>query len=268
MGLGLCWVMQFHMSWVALFPFVVMAAYYTVQRNKTGAITPSVWFALGALSVGVFVIPTYIKFGLWGPTRPATAFVTLDHWRDAGESLTIVADVVARFLSFASFAVPRFARDAITEDFAFFRPRLWLVPIALVPVISGFLQPAAMVVLWFKKEHVRKEWTAIKHLTLASVCLLAGLFLLSSRPPRSVMFNIFFPMAMIYSLYCWAPYVSRRRWQMFAGLFLACGFVLHAALGAHNRPHSWLNANRERVRTALEKKDYRILSERRQGAWY
>ena len=62
--------------------------------------------------------------------------------------------------------------------------------------------------------------------------------------------------------------LHRRNWQIFVVVFLACGIVVHVGLGIYNRPHSWLSLNRSRAQAALEKKNYRILGERRSGARY
>jgi uncharacterized membrane protein YdfJ with MMPL/SSD domain len=76
------------------------------------------------------------------------------------------------------------------------------------------------------------------------------------------------PLAMLYSFYCWSPYLARRRWQIFAAIVLVCGVVFHAALALDRRTRTSLYTNRAVVQSAISARDYHILGERREGARY
>ncbi len=151
---------------------------------------------------------------------------------------------------------------------AFLKEELWLVPITLFLVIVGILQPIAMIVLWFSKLPAHRDWKAIKYLTLGTVILLYVSFLFSLKTPSSHTFYVLFPIAMIYSLYCWSHFLQRPAWRNFAAVCLVCGLVFHAGLALHNFSRNSLYVNRSLPQTAISTKDYRILGERRPGSYY
>src|SRR2546423_10745530 len=53
-GFALGWVMQLHMSWVILVPFVATALIARMQREGRHALRAACWFITGALVVGSF----------------------------------------------------------------------------------------------------------------------------------------------------------------------------------------------------------------------
>src|SRR5205085_175061 len=116
MGLGLFWTMQFHLSWVLLVPYALVAFYFQFRAEAGAPLWRSLaWFACGALLTGAFLLPTYIKFGLLlgaGGTGRALTF-------NAGNIRSVLSPaegVLARFLSFASFEIPRFiGRNTVTR---------------------------------------------------------------------------------------------------------------------------------------------------------
>src|SRR6266853_4259491 len=66
MGLALLWVMQFHLSWVILVPFLLVSFYFQYQTQGTRILKSLGWFAVGAILTGSFLIPTYLKYGFAG----------------------------------------------------------------------------------------------------------------------------------------------------------------------------------------------------------
>jgi hypothetical protein len=264
MGMGLCWVMQFHASCIALVP-LVLAAFYFQRREKEPTLPATVGFVAGCLITGAFILPTYLKFGPLGGSNGATGLLTLSILRHPGKFASMMVQIVALFLSYASFAVPTFLRDQIHTHFGFFQGRRWLIPFFLFPIALGLLQPVVLLLLWFRREDKHKEWTGIKYATLGTVVILCGVFLFSPVQPTAHPFYICFPLAVIYSLYCWRPYLERRGWQVFAGMILLCGIVVQVAIGTQTRPHTFLS---DAARIALLKKDYHMVGERREGARY
>jgi len=268
MGLAVFWVMQFHLSWIVFVPFVLAAFYFQARKQAGQVWAAGAWFALGSLVTGAFLLPTYLKLGLRVGSGDTPAAVSLDHLFHAKQWVTIPANVVIRFLAFACFDISRFLGGNTKTRLAFLHEHLWLVPLVVFLSAFGVLQGIAMVAHWFRRGHTQKDWVAIKYLALASVCLLSAMFLFSFRPPFAHTFILMLPLAMIYSLYCWSAYLSRRGWQIFAGIFLICGIIFHVGLGLHNRSHYSLYVNRGLVQSALDKKDYRILGERQRGTKY
>jgi hypothetical protein len=182
--------------------------------------------------------------------------------------LNPVEGIPGRFLSFASFELPRFIGRNTVERLAFVREHLWLALFVLFLTIAGLTQPVLLIILWFKKHHEQKDWIAIKYLTLATLALLYALYLFSFRPPHSHTFYIVLPLAMLYSFYGWSPYLRRRGWQIFAAVVLVCGLIFHTGLAMHRRARTSMYTNRALVQRAIEARDYRILGERREGSRY
>lgn len=267
MGFALCWVMQLHMSWVVLVPFVAGAFYARARRVGRRVWRTMLWFACGAALTGALLLPTYLRYGFGGGAgdTPQVVVFNLDNLR---HHLNPVEGILGRFLSFASFELPRFIGGNTQARLAFVRVHLWLAPFVAFLTATGLLQPVALLVLWFRRRHAHADWPAVKYLTAATLALLYLSFLFSFREPHSHTFYVTLPLAMLYSFYCWSPYLARRRWQIFAAVCLASGLVFHAGLALHNRAHHSLYMNRQLPQAAIEQRDYRLLGERRAGARY
>lgn len=267
MGFALFWIMQLHLSWVVLVPYLLLSFYFQFKTRGLKAIRGLVWFVVGALITGSLLIPTFIKYGFTqalGSTNEAVVFDSENFVRH----LNIVEGVLGRFLSFASFELPRFIGDNTAVRLSFLKAHLWLVPFVGFLTLVGILQCIAMLVLWFRKKHSQKDWKAIKYFTLATVVLLYVIFLFSMRAPLSHTFYITFPVAMLYSLYCWNDFLQKKRWRRFALVFILCGIIFEIGLAAHNYSRVSIYVDRNRVVEAIKARDYRILGERRTGARY
>jgi hypothetical protein len=266
MGAALCWSMQLHMSWVVLVPFII-ASFYFQLRKKGSALTAFGWFFFGALLTGSLLVPTFLAYGWragWGGTEETIRF----NGANLLSIFNLTEGILARFLSFASFEVARFLGGNSIKRFAFVRAELWMIPLLVFLLVVGILQPISMIALWFKQSHQQRDWPAIKYLTLFTVLLLCGFFIFASKPPSSHTFYITFPIAMIYSLYCWDYFLSKRRWQTFAKVFLACGIIFSLGLAVYRFHHISLYVDRARPLSAILQRDYHILGERRPGARY
>lgn len=267
MGISLFWIMQFHLSWVVLIPYVLLSFYFQFRMVGHRALSSLAWFAGGAIITGSFLVPTFIKYGLAGGMGNTNETVGLNSkhlWRN----LNIVEGVLGRFVSFASFELPRFIGPNTAARLAFMRQNLWLVPFVVFLTLVGILQCVALLVLWFRKNHPRKDWKAIKYFTLATVALLYLSFLFSLKAPASHTFYVTFPVAMLYSLYCWSEFLKKRGWQTFAKVFIVCGLIFDVGLAANNLRQVSLYRERDKIVEAIRAKDYRLLGERRSGARY
>jgi hypothetical protein len=266
MGLSLFWVMQLHLSWTILVPYVCASFFFQLKSSREDFIRSFGWFAVGALLTGSLLFPTLLKFGLQeGLGGTGTAAVM--NIGNVSKVLNPVEGILARFLSFASYELPRFIGDNSARRWEFVKQHLWLSPIILFLVIVGIVQPIAMVVLWFsKKSHV--DWRAIRYLTLSTVLLLCVSFIFSMKAPASHTFYLTLPISMIYSFYCWSSLLTKPRWQKFALLVLVCGIAFHIVLAVEHFKSISLYVDRGIPASAIEKRDYRILSERRAGARY
>jgi hypothetical protein len=267
MGLSLFWIMQFHLSGLVLLPYVALSFYFQIKESGRRAWSSIVWFAVGAAIPGSFLIPTFIKYGLsegMGSTNESLGFNFENLWRH----WNIVEGVLGRFLSFASFELPRFIGGNTAVRLAFMKENPWLIPFVVFLTLAGILQCVAMLVLWFNKEHAHKDWKAVKYFTLGTVVLLYFSFLFSMKLPHSHTFYLTFPIAMLYSLYCWSEFLKKRGWQKFAAVFIICGLIFHIGLAVSSLKHVSIYTERARIVEAIKAKDYRIVGERRTGSRY
>ena len=267
MGFSLFWIMQFHLSWVVLVPYVALSFYVQFRKLGRAAFSSIVWFAAGAIIPFSFLVPTFIKYGFaggLGSTNDAVQF----NFQNLLRNLNIVEGVLGRFLSFASFELPRFIGANTAARVAFMKQNPWLIPLVVFLTPVGILQSVALLVLWFRKKHTQKDWQAVRFFTLGTVLLLYVCFLFSMKLPVSHTFYITLPVAMLYSLYCWSEYLKKRGWQTLAKIFIVCGLLFDIGLAANNYRQVSIFRERGKIEEAIKVKDYRLVGERRDGARY
>jgi hypothetical protein len=267
MGLSLFWVMQFHLSWVILLPYILLSFYFQLRTSGWKALKGVMYFGVGAIPTGSFLIPTFVKYGLSGAlgnTNEAVQF----NYTNLLKAANVVEGVLGRFLSFASFELPRFIGGNTAKRLLFMRENPWLIPFVVFLTVVGILQPIALLVLWFKKRHSVKDWKAMKYFTLATVVLLYVSFLFAIRTPLSHTFYTTLPIAMLYSFYCWNEFLKKRSWQKFALVFIICGIIFNIGLAMNNYSRVSIYLERSKVVEAIKARDYRIVGERRPGSRY
>ena len=269
MGIGLLWVMQFHLSYVILLPYLAVSFYCQLREQGSEAIR-TVWgFVGGACVTGVFVLPTILRFGgNVGFTGQTSSMIYLNT-----HNLPIYPakafDIVARFLSFASFEVPRFIGPDTATRLAFVKEYFWIAPAVVLLTVVGTLQPLGMSVIGLCAEKPQTpEWPSVRRLCVGTIGLLYLSFAFSRKPPHAHTFYVTLPIALLFSLYCWNEYLQEKRWQICASILLVCNLLLHVALGiAHQAHHPWAT-DRQQIARALTDGDYHELGERRVGAFY
>ena len=266
MGFGLGWLMQFHLSWIILVPFLLFS-FYLQYRKGVETLKNFAFFGLGATITGSFLIPTFAKYGFaggFGGTPEVVQFnsaVFLSH-------MNLAEGILGRFLSFASYELPRFIGNNTEARLMFLKDNPWLIPFAIFLGVVGLLQPIVLIFLWFRRRHPQQDFKAMKYLTLGTLCVLYVSFLFSLKEPYSHTFYLVFPIAMLYSFYCWSPFLNRKGWQSFAVVFLVCGIVFSAGLAFNNLRHKSLYLDRKLPAAAISARDHTILGTRREGARY
>jgi hypothetical protein len=267
MGVSLFWIMQFHLSWVTLVPYVALSFYFQFKKHGRRAFTPIAWFVAGGIIPLSFLIPTFIKYGFaggMGSTNEAIQF----NYENLLRSLNIVEGVLGRFLSFASFELPRFIGPNTAARVAFMKQNPWLIPFVIFLTLTGILQSVALFILWFRRKQAQEDWRAVKYFTLGTVALLYFCFLFSMKLPVSHTFYVTLPVAMLYSFYCWNEFLKKRGWQRFAKVFIICGLIFDIGLAASNFKQVSLYRDRGKIVDAIKARDFRLLGERRDGARY
>ena len=208
-------------------PYISASFFFRYRSSRENFLRSFIWFALGALLMGSLLVPTFFKFGLQAGLG-GTGTAAVMNIGNVSKVLNPVEGILGRFLSFASFELPRFIGDNSARRWEVVKQHLWLSPIILFLVIVGIVQPIAMVILWFSKNS-HEDWRAIKYLTLGTVLLLCVSFIFSMKAPASHTFYLTLPIAMIYSFYCWSSFLRKPSWQIFAVVVLTCGIVFHVA---------------------------------------
>jgi hypothetical protein len=267
MGFALLWVMQLHLSWVVLVPFLLASVYFQLRERGATVLKQLGWLACGAALSGCLLAPTLLKYGLAGGSGGTAGMFTFNA-SNLPRVLNPLEGVPARFLSLASFELARFVGRDTMGRLAFLHENLWLAPFAVFLGAVGLLQPALMIVLWFRRKTAREDWRAVRRLALLTVLLLCALFLFTPKLPASHTFYVTFPLAALYGFYCWDAFLQRRGWRVFAAVFLACGVVFHAGLAAYNFARVSLYVDRATVRRAVNEKNPSLLGERRPGSLY
>ncbi len=267
MGFGLLWVMQLHLSWVILIPFLIASFFFQYRASRRFTIAPIAWFALGAMIIGSLLVPTFIRYGFVSGTGSTSAALVVN-WETVRNYWNVPESILGRLLSLASFELPRFIGGNTNSRLTFVKSNPVLIPVIVFLTVVGLLQPIALMVLWFRKQTGQQDWRAIKFLMLFTTALLYFSFAFSLRGPFSHTLYVAFPVVMLYSLYCWSDYLQRPRWRKFAGVFLISGLLFNAGLAAYNFHLKSLYLDRARVKAAIDAKDYRIVGERREGSRY
>jgi hypothetical protein len=266
-GFGLVWIMQLHMSWTLLLPFAGIA---WITRLRRGEGLPALGaLALGCATTGALLLPTLLRYDLTqiGSARMAVRFNPINA-RDLGS-------ITAKFLSFASYELPRFIGPDHRARMAWLTSDWRVAPFAFFCVGIGLLQPVALLVLWFRRREATPGWTGVKAMAAATILLTWLVFLFTVREPWSLTFYLVLPMAFLYSLFCYASFLKGRWWLCVAALALSSGVVTQAALAHRNLvdrsqypERGSLYLDRERVAAAIAARDYRLLGERRPGTFY
>ncbi len=143
MGFSLFWIMQFHFSYVYLPPLMLFSLVAQILKNNRWS--SILYMALGSLPPLVFLLPTYLKFGL-SRGNVASGFTVPFDWENVGEFWTILA----RFFSLVSFEIPRFIGVSVQSriDFLVHQYPLLLVP-GMILWGVGLIQPFIPASFWF-----------------------------------------------------------------------------------------------------------------------
>jgi len=233
MGFGLLWIFQLHLSWPILLPLVAYAAVSSARADRGVFASTAIGFLVGAALPALLLLPTFVAHGIIGGLG-GTEQNAVYQFRNP---LELLVTVLARFLSFASYELPYFMGGHTADRIALLK--------------RGF------------RKKIQREWPAVRNLTLATVVLLFLAFLFSVKGPSSHTFYVAFPLAMLYSMYCWYPYLQKRFWRRFSVGVLLAGFMMSLAFMLEYHPQQSFAVDRAAAARAIQQRDYRIMGERR-----
>jgi hypothetical protein len=274
MGAGLLAMVQLHMSWVLLVPYVVAAMASLVlaakdARGRVGALArAAAALVAGAAIPASLLVPTIVKYG-WGAGGVEDAIVL------RAQSPFAIVTNLARVLSFASFEINRFLGLSTAERVLALSRQPVMIAAAIPVAIAGVVQPAWMAVSAFRAsapgEANPGDWTRVRLLVLATVALITGSYYFSIRGPQAHSFYVVFPVSALFAFTCWSERARARGGRLrglerVAAVVLAAGIVFHVLLALDRLPRQSLYVDRALVAAALDDRNDRYLGDRRDTA--
>jgi hypothetical protein len=262
MGFSLFWVIQFHLSGAVLFPLTALSFYWQWKSSPLRFLKSSPWFLAGSALSGTFLAPTFLKFGLSQGSGETGTLLQLNL-----DNIKSFFTVLARFLSFASFELPRFIGPNTQERLAFFQNHPWLIPLGAFLLLAGWLQVLLLISQWFLKKNWGPDGRAVKFLALGLVVLTYVSFWFTSKTPAAHTYYLFLPPAMLYSFYCWSDWMKEVRWRRWAKIFLVCGLFYQMGVALARLPDHSLYKNRAIPLSAIAQKNYLLLGALYSDSW-
>jgi hypothetical protein len=260
MGVAVPWVLQVHMSWPLLLPYIGLALLSRWSDGLRAVVWSTVATAGGLLVFGIFLVPTILDYG-WETGGGGTARNLHLHWVNPWIAVT----TLARFFSFASFEIARFIAPDTGKRLMLFLRHLWLLPLALVVWVIGIWQPLWMAREWWRRASPHPEWRALKWLVVGTVAVVYASYSFVIEPPQAHAFYVVAPVALMFAAYCWT-FVDRPRWRRFAAGALAANLAFHAGLAVAQAPEKSLYRNRTPVLEAIRLKQPEMFGHRRSFA--
>jgi hypothetical protein len=262
MGFGLTWILQIHFSAALLPGYVLVAAILWIKRRPAVSelLRGAAAFALGAALPGVLLLPTLLRAGAAGLGGMERNMVVQP--RGVGALLS----VLGRFLSFASVEINRFLGLNLPERLSLLTLHWWIAPLALVLLGAAVVQPAVLFVIGLRSRASRPEWRAVGVLAAGTVLWVYVSYWFSIREPQAHAFYLALPVATLFAMYCYAPYVGRPWVRRTLAALLVVNVVFHAGFAAIEAGERSLYQNRLLVQRAIDLRNDRLLGDRRKAA--
>ncbi|MBL7827532.1 MAG: hypothetical protein JNJ57_12935 [Saprospiraceae bacterium] len=257
MGFTLFWVMQVHLSWILMPPFILAAMLAQVKNSKV-LLKGLAFFLFGAALTGALLAPTLLEFGtesLIGANAKASI-----NWNN----LTRVFDIGLQFMSFSSAEVARFIGPESPERTEFLRNYPIAAMFTLAFAVMGFIQVAGLTLSLFSKGQ-KPEWSKVRWFLLSAIGLTSLSFLFTNLTPKAPQYYLMAPVGIWYAMYCIEPWFEKRLFREFAVILLSCGAIFHLALAARNMNETDLYLRRAQASAAIKNKDYTLLGIRRES---
>jgi hypothetical protein len=255
MGAALGWVMQIHLSWPLLLPYVALAWASGFPRGARSVALNTVAAVAGLLLFGSLLVPTFVVYGIGGG---GTVRNLRPHFVNPYEVLS----TLARFFSFASLEILRFIATGDGNRTMLLLRHLWMVPLTIVVWAAGIWQPFWMLREWFRPQSPHGGWQTLRWLVAGSVALVYVSFWFVLEPPQSHSFYVLAPVAFMFAAYCWT-FVDSPRWRRIAGAILAANVAFHIGQAWIHAPEKSIFRNREVLAAAIRTKQPQVFAHRR-----
>ncbi|MBK8847415.1 MAG: hypothetical protein IPO27_13060 [Bacteroidetes bacterium] len=259
-GVCITCIMQLHLSFVLLLPFLGISFFFIVKQEKIKHVA----YKIGSLLIGLLVgaltlLPTYFN-------SVSSKNVSENIVFNASNILNLPI-ILLRYLSFASFEIPYFLGGSTKQRLAVIEYSIWSTPFVIYLLLFGFLMVGGYLLASFKfKKDV--VWFKIKLLTLLGYLLVFCSFFFSIKGPSSHTFFIMAPLVIFFSMHCHVLLIEKYKWWLtLMKVAMVSAVFLYASVGYYNYHHKSLYKNRAQVVKAIEEKNYQLLGKRRSDSW-
>jgi|GEM_PF-275392 len=264
LGFSLFWIMQLHLSWVLLPPYLLWLIW--VNRNdKKLLLRGLLYFVLGALVSVSTLIPTLVTYNLGG-LESNIVFNT--------GNIKNIPTIIFRFFSFASYEIPRFIGYDTPSRISYLMDQPWVIPVVLFLLLVGFFQAGYFIYSLFVRKGTY-EWNKVRMFTVYTLLLICISFLFSISNPGSHTFYLSFPIAIWYSFHTYGKLFTYRIKKLVV-VFLISGILFQLSLFVNRFHEESLFAHRTQVVKAISAMDYtfvgtrresKLLKERKEAIW-
>ncbi|MEI6123090.1 MAG: hypothetical protein WCQ95_05610 [Bacteroidota bacterium] len=253
MGFGLFWIFQLHMSWILLLPFIGFAFVLSIKNLKWNI----PMFIVGCLISGSVLIPTYIAFGFHSGTDSVSSNMMFNT-----ANFKEIFAVITRILSFSTYELPHFVDTGGRPFYAFLMDYPVAAPFIAFVTLLGLVQVGYLIVAFFLRNPA-PDFKWMKYITLAAMLITWCSFFFSVKGPSPHTYYLLFPVAMMYSFYCWQP-LFKRKWFTWLMIFmLLSGFITSSMLAHNNYYQISMYKNRYLAAKAVSERNYKVLGPRR-----
>ena len=223
MGAALGWIMQVHMSWPLLLPFIA-AAFFARAREGWRSSGPAAAASLGGFALtAAFILPTWMTYGI---SAGGTGENVYFHWR---EPVSTFFKILARFLAFSSYEINRFIGIDSSRQIVFLQDHWWLAPPVLVLWLLGLVHPAWMALTAVRRTRTHADWPVVRALFIATVLLVSASFFFTVAWAQSTSFYVVAPVSFVYAAYCWT-FIDSPRARRLAAVVLSVNLMVQVAL--------------------------------------
>ncbi len=260
MGFSMLSVMQLHLSWILLLPFILYAILKESAGRWNALAKSAAWLCSGIIVGSLLLIPTIIS-GEFNSAGNLHDNVLLNR-----NNIGNLPTILARMLSFSSYEIPYMLGEDNPVRMAVIRENPWMAPFTVILLVAGMVQVVFYIISFFLKNKA-EGWHSIRWITLGAVIIVYLSFFFSVKGPSSHTYYVLMPLIMLYSFYC---YNNLMRWptavKKAAVVLLLSGVVFHAGVGKYYFGLS-IYPKRLVIEKAIKTKDYSKVGLRRADVW-
>ncbi len=261
MGFGISYIVQLHLSWPILAPFVIWGLLAT--NSKLKRTQRVLGFVLGAMLPAATLLPTVLEYGLsviWAPGSANSS------WNWTG--IVQMPTTLLRFLSMSTYDFMGFNLSASIKDRQSLILSQWPLAICATVMTLGLIwQIGLQLMALLRGTKWRGPSLSESQLLLASLLWVALLFCFTSRPAATRNFYLLFPV-LAYVMAALTAKLQPKTWGWRAMVILAVSsLIFHSYVSLLLWQDISLYRDRGRVQQAIDARDFRLLGERRPGIY-